>query len=63
MLGDLLRHETGVASTEQLFTLSPSMSTVHEPQLEVSHPIGVPTRPRPSRRWWVSKRRGSTSSS
>ena len=28
------------ASTEQLLTETPSISTVHAPQLEVSHPIG-----------------------
>ena len=33
------------ASTLQDFTLRPSSSTVHAPQLEVSQPIGVPTRP------------------
>ena len=35
------------ARTEQLFTLSPSSSTVQEPQFEVSQPMGVPTRPEP----------------
>ncbi len=35
------------ASTVQLFTLTPSSSTVQAPQLEVSQPTGVP--PSPSR--------------
>jgi hypothetical protein len=51
------------ASTAQDFTLSPSMSTVHAPQLDVSQPMGVPTRPRPSRKWCVRRVRGGTSSS
>ncbi len=38
------------ASTEQLFTLTPSRCTVQAPQLEVSQPIGVPTLPSRSRR-------------
>ena len=38
------------ASTEQLLTDDPFISTVHAPQLEVSHPIGVPVLPMTSRR-------------
>ncbi len=38
------------ASTAQLFTDTPSISTVHAPQLLVSQPIGVPVLPATSRR-------------
>ena len=37
-------------ATEQLFTDTPSISTVQAPQLDVSHPTGVPVLPRVSRR-------------
>ena len=33
------------ASTAQLLTDCPSSSTVHAPQFDVSHPIGVPVLP------------------
>ncbi len=38
------------ANTVQLFTLAPPSRTVQAPQLEVSHPTGVPTLPSRSRR-------------
>ena len=38
------------ARTEQLLTDIPFRCTVHAPQLEVSHPIGVPVFPRLSLR-------------
>ena len=40
------------------FTDSPSMSTVHAPHDEVSHPILVPVRPHASRRYCTSNVRG-----
>src|SRR5690625_2471432 len=40
----------------------PSTSTVHAPQLVVSHPTTVPVLPSTSRRYCTSKSRGSTSS-
>ena len=49
------------ASTVHDFTGSPSMSTTHMPQLEVSQPQCVPVRPSSSRRKWTSSSRGSTS--
>src|SRR4051794_31555264 len=49
------------ASVVHDFTGSPSTSTVHTPQLEVSQPQCVPVRPSVSRRKWTSSRRGSTS--
>src|SRR3954469_15140279 len=49
------------ASVVHDFTGSPSTSTVHTPQLEVSQPQWVPVRPSVSRRKWTSSRRGSTS--
>jgi len=33
------------ARTAQLFTDSPFRWTVHAPQLDVSHPMGVPIKP------------------
>ena len=39
-----------VAKAVQLFTDSPSTSTVHAPQDDVSQPIFVPVRPSTSRR-------------
>ena len=39
-----------IARTEQLLTDTPSRWTVHAPQLEVSHPMGVPVFPTRSRR-------------
>ncbi len=38
------------ARTAQLLTDSPSSSTVHAPQLDVSQPIGVPVLPATSLR-------------
>src|SRR3954452_15844319 len=49
------------ASVVHDFTGSPSTSTVHTPQLEVSQPQWVPVRPSVSRRKWTSSRRGSSS--
>ena len=49
------------ASIVQLFTDSPSTSTVHAPQLDVSQPTLVPVRPTSSRRWCTRSRLGSTS--
>src|SRR5665213_3917457 len=49
------------ASMVHDFTDSPSTSTVHAPQLEVSHPILVPVRVHASRRYCTSNVRGSTS--
>jgi hypothetical protein len=47
----------------QLFTDSPSTSTVHEPHVEVSHPTFVPVSPRCSLKKYTSSVRGSTSAS
>src|SRR5262249_27713023 len=44
-----------------LLTAAPSKSTVHAPQLVVSHPVWVPVSRSPCRRKWASRRRGSTS--
>ena len=52
---------TWTARTLHAFALRPSMRTVQAPQFEVSHPIGVPTRPRSSRSQWTRRSRGSTS--
>ena len=49
------------ASIVHDFTDSPSSSTVHAPQLDVSQPIFVPVRPHDSRRYCTSNVRGSTS--
>src|SRR4051795_356832 len=49
------------ASVVHDFTGSPSTSTVHTPQLEVSQPQWVPVRPSVSRRKCTSSRRASTS--
>src|SRR3954454_5585303 len=49
------------ASVVHDFTGSPSTSTVHTPQFEVSQPQWVPVRPSVSRRKWTSSSRGSTS--
>src|SRR6478736_424685 len=49
------------ASIVQDFTDSPSTSTVHAPQLDVSQPTFVPVSPHASRRYWTSRVRGSTS--
>ena len=49
------------ASIVQDFTGVPSTSTVHAPQLVVSHPRWVPVNARPSRNRWASSSRGSTS--
>src|SRR3954449_8013302 len=49
------------ASVVHDLTGSPSTSTVHTPQLEVSQPQCVPVRPSVSRRKWTSSSRGSTS--
>ena len=43
------------------FTGTPSSSTVHAPQFEVSHPMCVPVSPSVSRRRCTSSSRGSTS--
>src|SRR2546421_1459020 len=51
------------ASSVQDLTDSPSISTVHAPQLEVSHPTLVPMSPSRSRRKYTRRVRGSTSSS
>ena len=49
------------ARTVHDFTDSPSRWTVHAPHEVVSHPMFVPVSPSPSRRWWTSNVRGSTS--
>ena len=49
------------ASIVHDFTDSPSTSTVHAPQLDVSHPTLVPVSPQSSRRYCTSRVRGSTS--
>src|SRR5205807_8224606 len=51
------------ASSVQDLTDSPSISTVHAPQLEVSQPTLVPMSPSRSRRKYTRRVRGSTSSS
>src|SRR5438309_924557 len=51
------------AKTVQDFTLWPSSSTVHAPQLLVSHPTCVPVSPATSRMYCTSSNRGSTSCS
>ena len=49
------------ASIVHDFTDSPSTSTVHAPQLDVSQPTLVPVSPHASRRYCTSSVRGSTS--
>jgi hypothetical protein len=51
------------ASTVHDFTDSPSSSTVHAPQEDVSQPTFVPVSPSCSRRKYTSSWRGSTSAS
>src|SRR5215213_9318923 len=51
------------ARTVQDLTGSPSWSTTHAPQLEVSQPQWVPVSPSVSRRKCTSSSRGSTSRS
>src|SRR3712207_3825963 len=49
------------AKIVQDLTDSPSINTVHAPQLVVLQPVCTPPIPRFSLRWWRSRSRGSTS--
>ena len=57
------RPSAWTASIVQDFTVLPSTSTVHDPQVDVSQPTFVPVRPSCSRMKYTSSWRGSTSAS